>query len=994
MTRAIIWKELREQGLIALTLIMMGTGVLIAAATLSDPGTTSAPPSDVIRFLGPGLLATLLLTVTAGMVCGGALFAAEREAGTACFLEFLPASRWEVWRSKCAAGSLLVLLQIGAVIGIATGLGLLPTTGWAFAVAVYAILAFVWGLFGSTLARTTLGSVGIAITGASVASFVYLLPIMIFFQHPGTNLPRKEGALLFLSLMFLTPLIWSAVVFTRSDRERAESDLTLEPEVRAPVDAAPETPKQEVTPVSGGGAAKQVVALVWLATRQLRTPALVLSAFTIFFGFTLMLPQLPAIHILPVIALTIGVLSGVTMFLDEQAHGSNRFWGERRLPLFRSWLVKVVIHAGFALVLMGLLALPTAFRAAVQTGEVAQGETPLSTLFRTPLFDQRNLGSAGWKYLLAPIAFGFAFGHLCSILIRKAVVATGVAGLLGGTAVALWVPSLLAGGVWYWQVFLPPLAILATACALLRPWATDRVATLRAISVVALGGTTAVVLMAGGIAYRMVEVPDGVGGEDDLRYVAALVPFDVNEGGRLFRTAAERFSQAAGPAVPVPDTPRAGNGMGRQPRVEFDIEQVPLGGFPDNDLEMEDWLDQVFRSTGGSPMRTMEETPWHSLAREASRRPIGHFEHPQVSGTTSSRLVIENGRRMAVALVARGLQKQAAGEPDLFVDHLRIVLALSRNLRNGSIIVSLLRGNEAARSGFYGTDQWLAGPGLSPTDLRRGLEVLLEDERAVPTRILGDGRVAWATIPETHEDLPFDPRPHLLAERYVMRELQKMPNQWLPGQLTVQQGQKDLVEAESDLIEFAWSVPWERERTRRLAGLGLERGSREEYQRLTRGRPGFALLSRRTPSPDDLTDFDRQFRLMRRVTIARVAIRLHQLETGTTPATLADLVTASYLKRIPLDPYSSQPLLYRISSGEILHSLYEEDARGAPQPGGPGGFGPTPVPEVHIQPGQPIIWSVGPNRRDDGGTHHPQVPGTPLRGPDFVFPVHLPDPLQ
>lgn len=987
MTRAIIWKELREQGIIALSLIMMGTGVLIAAATLSDPGSVNAPPSDVIRFLGPGLLATLLLTVTAGMVCGGALFAAEREAGTACFLDALPVSKWQVWRSKLTAGSLLVLLEIGAVIAIATGLGLLPTSGWAFAVAVYAILAFVWGLFGSTLAQTTLGSVGIAITGASVASFVYLLPIMIFFQHPGTNLPRREGALLYLLLMFLTPLIWSAIVFTRSDRERADSDMTVESEAKTRAATVPEAPGHADQPVLAGGATKQAVALVWLATRQLRTPALVLSAFAILFGFTLMLPKIPAIHILPVLGLTIGVLAGVTIFLDEQSHGSSRFWGERRLPLLQVWLAKITIHAGFAFVLLGLLALPAALGVAIRSGPVSQGETLLSTLFRTPLFDQRNLGGEGWKYLFTPIAYGFAFGHLCSILIRKAVVATGVAGLLGGTAVALWVPSLLAGGVWYWQILLPPLVILATAYTLLRSWATDRVATVPAISLVATSIVAAIVLLAGGIAYRMIEVPDGVGGEDDIRYVAALIPFDANDGGRQFRTSAERFAHAAGPGAVVRDAPRTSDGM-RQPPVEERVEDVPTLGFPENDPEMEEWLDLVFRNSG-SPMRTMEETPWFWLAADATRRPIGHFEHPQVSGTTASRLVLENARRMAVVLVARGLQKQADGEPGVFVDHLRMILALSRCLRNGSIISSLLRGNEAARAAFYGTNRWLAGSALSPTDLRRALEILNEDERAVPTRIHPDGRVTWATIPATYEEVRFDPRPYLLAERYVLRELQKAPNQWLPGQLTAQQGQKELVEAESDLIEFAWSVPWERERTRRLAGLGIEPGNRKEYRRLTRGRPGFALLSSRTPSPDDLADFDQQLRLLRRVTILRVAIRLHQMERGTPPGALNDLVSAGYLKRIPVDPYSLRPLLYRISAGESLRSPFSEDQRGRPRPGGPGGFGPASGKEILVEPGQPIIWSVGQNRRDDGGINTPQIPGAPLRGLDLVF-VRLP----
>ena len=37
MIRAIVWKELREQGLIGLTLVVLGGGLLVAAATLADP---------------------------------------------------------------------------------------------------------------------------------------------------------------------------------------------------------------------------------------------------------------------------------------------------------------------------------------------------------------------------------------------------------------------------------------------------------------------------------------------------------------------------------------------------------------------------------------------------------------------------------------------------------------------------------------------------------------------------------------------------------------------------------------------------------------------------------------------------------------------------------------------------------------------------------------------------------------------------------------------
>ncbi len=71
MIRAVVWKELREQGLIAVMLTVLGAGLLAAAAALADPPTPNAPAADIVASLGVGRLLVLMLVVTAGMVCGG-----------------------------------------------------------------------------------------------------------------------------------------------------------------------------------------------------------------------------------------------------------------------------------------------------------------------------------------------------------------------------------------------------------------------------------------------------------------------------------------------------------------------------------------------------------------------------------------------------------------------------------------------------------------------------------------------------------------------------------------------------------------------------------------------------------------------------------------------------------------------------------------------------------------------------------------------------------
>ena len=166
-----------------------------------------------------------MLAVTAGMVCGGALFAAEKEAGTMAFLEALPTSRLRLWRAKLIAGLILASAQLVVLLGVAAILGL---AGGSFALrlAFYALLAFAWGTFGSTLARTTLGSVGVAIPAASLATFLILLPISLFLAPPGSATPRTLGWIVFEVLMVATPSRFLLAI-RAVDRRRATDSAAL-----------------------------------------------------------------------------------------------------------------------------------------------------------------------------------------------------------------------------------------------------------------------------------------------------------------------------------------------------------------------------------------------------------------------------------------------------------------------------------------------------------------------------------------------------------------------------------------------------------------------------------------------------------------------------------------------------------------------------------------------------------------------------------------------
>ena len=1006
MVRAIVWKEFREQGLIGLTLVVLGGGVLVAVAVLADPPQKNAAPGDLLRGLGAGTLATLLLAVTAGTVCGGALFAAEREAGTHGFLDALPAPRAGVWTAKLLAGGLLAAGQAGLLIAAGLALGLLATPGWAVAVAVYSMLAFCWGTLGSTLARTTLGSVGIAVPAATLFSFVYLFPILLVFANPGTPVPRPAGAFLFLGLMFATPLLWSAVAYTRPDRER-EADERVPPPPAVYL-AEPSTPVVVVA-AAARRSRLGVKALLWLTVRQLAGAALPMAGFAVAAGLALLLPTIEPFVAWPSLALLAGVFAGITAFANEQTSGSARFWGEQRLPAGRMWLVKVLVHLAFALLLVGLVALPSAVRAALP-GSGARAEAGLSAVFRTLMFEPRVLGVEGWKYLLAPVGYGFAAGVLCGMLFKKPVVGAGVAGVAGGVAFAAALPGLLGGGTRHEWLWLPPLLALAAGRALLGPWAAERVATRRGLLPL-VGGTAAVlVAVAAAAGFRAVEVPDVRGVTDDVTYVHdGLVTFQENETGRMFRSATEQYARAAA----MPGNPRPG---GRPYRLAEQVEQLRGGGFDGEKAELGEWVQAVYDAEramqapappgvigpppGDPPPPAVAQPlpqnpgpppPWvppalgstwfaQAFAAADPALPVAIFEHPRLTASTGGSVTLENGRGMAVVVLSHGLYRQTAGDPAAFPADLRTGLAVGRSMRNGSITAALHRGNDVTALALAATSKWLARVDGRPELIRGVLEEVLRDERAVMTRVLPDGTTVKAELMSAGWGEPFDPVPHQLADRYVVREQMKDPSGWLPPLVTPPGRDKDAPNPEVDLVAFAWSVPWERERTRRLVAYGLEPEHAADYRRLTRGRPGAALLAVRPVASGELAALDRFLRACRRGLVVSLACRLYRHDRGAFPPDLAALVPA-YLPDVPPDPYSP--------AGAALHYRVPAEDEFLPEPSvvTPGKAAPPPT---RIRAGQPVVWSVGPDGVDGGGRTAPFVISPATRASDLVFVVPLP----
>ncbi len=951
MLRAIVWKEIREQWLIGGSLVVLGSGALVAAASLAEPPMPDAPRSDVIRHLGAGLLATLMLSVTAGMVCGGAVFAAEREAGTMAFLESLPASRWWLWVAKLVAGVGLAAAQIAVLILVASLLGLVPSLGWAIAIAVFAMLAFFWGTFGSTAAQTTLGSVGLALPLAALTAILVIVPIALFSRGIGSGTPRLLDTLAFLGLMFAVPVFLSGWIFTAPDRDRA---------------AEAEAAGGVVPGVGGDGKARGrsrigLRALVWLTTRQVRLPFLVLSGFALVTGLTFLAPGTQPLLSWPAAALLAGVLAGVTAFGDEQIRGSARYWGEQRLPVGRLWSVKIGLHALFCLWLLLLLAAPLAIQAQTSSVRSSRGHTVLAVVFRSLLFDE--LGRFGWRYLLVPAVYGFVAGHLCGLVFRKLVVACGVAGIVGGFGAVAWGPSLLAGGVNHWQLWLPTATLLLTARLLIPAWTADALATRRPIITLVGGSLAALLVLFAGIGYRVLEVPNRPDSEADIAYVGNLIPLDDNPGWRL-RSSAEQYALLAATSeqvAPMGAVGHAGPGGARRSRTEEKLDLVLRRGWPGEDAELGPWLDRVFESAPDSAAET-----WLTVVEQATDRRVGVYEYPQLVGISGPRdNALQNGLRMSIGLLARGLQKQAAGDSGEFVVRFHNALVLAQTMQNGTIISAYQTGVEIERLALIALDRWLERLPPGPQSLAQLRAVVKLLEAHEPTT-------------------PFDPTRYLLSERYILREGLKAPEQWLPQLLTPMGKDPEAVNPEVDLVALAWAVPWERERSSRLMGLGYESG-RTADPTLLAGRPGAQLLLR-PRSLGDLAGLDRNLRLFRRAAILKLALRGYHAEHGQypDPDSLGKLVAGGFLASLPADPYDeTRGFGYRISRGE---KLLPPPRKG---PTDPIALSVT-LSERDVPAGQAILWSVGNDKINQGGTSLP-VGGPGLLTPpqDLVFLVPL-----
>jgi hypothetical protein len=952
MILTLVWKEYRDQSAIWTAMAVLGSVLFAGVTRLFIPQGLEAIQETTAVWL---LILLVILTGIYGLVSGAMLLAGEEEGRTQTFLDSLPVLRRQVWGSKLAAGLTLSLVQALLLAGVvaATGLPLLkaPPIHWLWLLPAIAFEACAWGLLSSSLFRSVMPAVLVAFPMWAGASLLWptrwdlVVPILIF---------RAGLALAAMTLSF--------AVYCRSDWQRLAAQVPAQ-RGRQPIPPAPTS---------------RLLVLLWLQLRQGISTIILLSVISFLLG--LVLPRFGVLF-WPMATLVVGVGCGTAVFLNDQPGSAYRFLGDQRLPLRWVWGVKtgfwLVTALGISvLTLVGVLL-------SGSTGGMLYPSRSLAPDDLRPWWSILDFAVCGGLGLL----YGFGIGQFCSLIWRKSAVALVLALLLSVTVPSVWVPSLFVGGLHPWQVFTAPVLLVLAGGLVQRAWVNDRLYTARPLAVLLGGVALAGLSLVGGIGYRVAEVPD-VGEPFNVAAFRDSLPTpEQNEAGRRITAALEKMQEqktaatwevepqhavqgkapnmgmvaapGGGGAAPMmagmmqPDNPPGPpQPAASTSTLEEQLADALQNGWPLDHAQLGQWLDLVFQSR--------PDNDWAREMRDATRLPLGVLFNPKTA--TAQRPNLDRCRLAGSLFAVRAVQLQAQGDHEAALDHLFVLLALSRQLRHDAVVLSWVTGIGLEKLALDGIGQWLERVGPQPELLRRALTELRDHE---------------ATLPPLTEvvEAEYLVSRNSIADPGAVLRLYGTPTK---GPMSLDRGQ---------VLALALQLPWEQVRAERLlntAYAGWLRGVENEaalraamlQETQTQKRPhniGDIILQGWLPAPDTPVSRSRLGELLTRScfhdllnlqvlwrtalnspcrirgTELQLALALYELEEGKPAANLEALVPRYLLGR-PIDPFDGRSFRYRVSAGEEILWQGEQQKR-------------------QVAPGQGVIWSVGPDQIDSGGTH-------------------------
>jgi hypothetical protein len=977
--KELAWKEYREQRAVWIVMTLLTLFLTVGLPIALGSGGIGA--RDLANQVSAITLA-VVLAAAYGLICGSILFAGEQEFQTLALLDRLTGWRTPIWGAKLVVGCGLVVAHGLLVSSILTSRGLEPGGAWMawwqqwllwIALLVgFALEGLAFGMAVSATCRNALSAAGLSViiyalswelTGAVVTGIVR----GVFQLRPSTVqdlvLYHLPFALCLHAAIAVCTLWVSWRIFCRDDVRRGLNGTLLRD---LPV-AMPSfrRPNEQAWAIAGADPFRWLC-VFWLVLRQAWPAMVVLSVAGLALVATFR-SYGPAADLWlfawPSFSIIVGAVCGLGVFLGEQGRGAERFLGDQRLPVGRIWTIKTGAWLLLAVTVCAAVLLDIVpFIQWIETVHLAETREGSAVQLRT--------ATVGGIYLVLWLVYGFAIGQFCARVARKPVVAAFVSLLLCPVAV-IWWPSLVCGGLSVWQVFAAPLVLLAATRLTLWEWVAGGPHAGWSPTLIGSAALSALCL-AGGVEYRVWQIPN-VGGPLDVReYVNKLPTPTENKAGQRTRAALEELdrrwweSQHLSPVTRSAEVPKTS----RSAIVGDPLDEVLVKGPEAHNEHLDIRLKYVFRDN------------WAKRENDLPDLTLGMLGDPRSPRDYSVTSRFPNPSLGVRLICARALQVNDTGEA---LDHLAIALAIIRNAQNHAVYEEEVAALSSQQGVFQTFEKCLlAVPPFSRMDVNVShdeIAALLAHKGVFfDAWLLADRRLlrkGLKILSRHASELPSF-SDHLEAEYVVIGNKLKNSELWL----------------KEEVVAVALSAPWEQERQSRLLNAtfaGLLRAARcsypewlAQYQPPQRHGSAANILAtagwQQAPQgPGSSLNLDRLgglidasllsqlvirpgwgCRLPYDVVVCRlralelqVALALFQLEKGRPARTLDELVP-SYLSELPLDPFTGRPFGYRVSIGERLHTLSTQGRV----------IGET----RDVAPGQGVVWSAGPDAVDNGGT--------------------------
>jgi hypothetical protein len=933
MTRVLVWKELRQQWVVWLAMAVVSAGGVCSLAAITSSNRQRDEMLVVVLWFATGLY---------GLIGGSLLLAGETEEETQGFLDVLPVTRRRLWSVKAGAG-LLPITALVAVLGV-VWFALLPRPdaslrSWSVATGLLlcGVSGYAWGLYCGSYARTVLGAVTRgavlqAVVGAALFAVV-VIRLGINGRLDGID-TRLQWTHFSVALAFAAAgaASLSRATYCRPDRLRARPGLL------APAGTWWNSLRLAVSQARWFAIGMAVVGVVGMLTEVL-----------------------VGVIIWPAATLLIGVIAGATVHPRKNSAGNATAVSAR--DLYARGVVRFAVAVGSA-VLTALV--PTAaavvLLSTAGTAQIDAARRRIVASVANDLLTQPVLFLALW------LVYGYLAGMVCSVLTRRPAIAAVVALGIALPAGALWVPAVFSGGPIYgWQAWGPPIALLAAGALLMRARATHESRSLGVLATVFTAVLVAGGWQAGALWYRATEMP-AVPDTIDLKdFLASLPSPNANAGGELAASALRRLEELERNVFEEqPDGLRlhpigrpllgpAGSFFNYYPQAQL----VADDGWQIDNNRLRAFLDLTFDDT------------WAKQLAESANLPTGVVVDPREI-TLATLFAVPESRNSGVAatlLVARGLQRQADGDPGAFVDHLQTGLSLARNLRNHGGRLLVTRSVQVERRMLGGVEKWLEKLDGRADLLRKALDVL-RDHGGQP---LSDA--------EEQRNADF------LVALNTVDDVTALPSRGAIGRTGLDPFFPQFAFPDTEVLRVCWDAPGEKERRHRiLAGSysqdpQIRQLATQIQSPLVDGLEGVLVRNARFGE----SSFDPGYRSLLPVATLQVALRLYREEAGR-PAERLDELVPKYLPAVPADPYDGLPIRYRLSKGEEID--WPDPSAGAARP--PGVPMPPPLRQRRsVSTGQGVLWCVGEDGRDDGG-HAQRGARTPAHEEDLISLVPMP----